>query len=591
MISKPRPIAPSFVVLAAVLGIASLLCGTPHTVYATTKNYVGVDNSSWNTAGNWSPGGVPAYNDDAILGATTETASSNLDVIFNGNYSSIELNSLTLNSSGLPDYMILNQTSSSSYMNAGTENIGTTTSENTYNQSAGTNLTYQLNLGVNSQSNFYNLSGTGVLNVTNVVFMGAYIGVSGTGVFNQSGGTATVTAGGQGYVAYLVLGQNAAGNGTYNLSSGTLNADGETIGNAGTGQFNQTGGTNNVGALFVGGGGNGGTGTYNLSGGTLYSYGSVVIQAGGTFNLLSGGTFGSTLDVQGGVFKLAGGSFASSLPVTQEGGAFQLNGYSTTFNGLKSSGGVISDGAAGNSTLTLAVAAYGTPVTTFTQAVGGTLQDGSNGKLSLNFTGAGAASLGGTNSYSGTTTVSAGLVQAGAATGFSSSSAFVVNGGTLDANNFNATLASLAGSGGTVNVGTGSLNAGGDNTSTSFAGSLTGTGTLNKTGTGTLTLSGGGTFGGTINVQSGTLAVGAANGVPTASSVVLNLGTNLSVAASQILGSLADGDFSTVTLTNTPTLTLGGNNTSFSEGTGFNGNGTLVKTGTGTLTLGLWSVG
>ena len=244
MISKPRPIAPSFVVLAAVLGIASLLCGTPHTVYATTKNYVGVDNSSWNTAGNWSPGGVPGYGDDAVLGATTESASPNLDVTFNGNYSSVELNSVTLNSSGLTDYMILNQTSSSSYMNAVTENIGTSTNENTYNQSAGTNSVIALNIGVNSQSNFYNLSGTGVLSVYN----GVYVGMSGSGVFNQSGGTATVHAeSGNYYVGFLTLGENAGGSGTYNLSGGTLNVDLENVGSAGTGQFNQTGGTNNVG--------------------------------------------------------------------------------------------------------------------------------------------------------------------------------------------------------------------------------------------------------------------------------------------------------------------------------------------------------
>ena len=78
------------------------------------------------------------------------------------------------------------------------------------------------------------------------------------GVFNQSGGTVTISN------ASFDMGYNSTGNGTYNMSGGTLSVATEHVADAGKGVFNQSGGSNTIsGALYVGY--NGGNGTYNLA--------------------------------------------------------------------------------------------------------------------------------------------------------------------------------------------------------------------------------------------------------------------------------------------------------------------------------------
>ena len=120
--------------------------------------------------------------------------------------------------------------------------------------------------------------------------------------------------------------------------------------------------------------------------------------------------------------------------------------------------------------------------------------------------GAGTLTISGANTYSGATAVSAGTLRAGAANAFSVNSAFNVGAsGTADMNNFNQSVGSLAGSG-TVNLGSASLTAGGDNTSTVFAGSLNGSGNLTKTGAGNLELSGNLSHGGST-INQGTLTI------------------------------------------------------------------------------------
>jgi autotransporter-associated beta strand protein len=57
--------------------------------------------------------------------------------------------------------------------------------------------------------------------------------------------------------------------------------------------------------------------------------------------------------------------------------------------------------------------------------------------------GTGTLTLSGNNTYSGATTISAGTLKAGSTTGLSANSAFSVNGGVLDLNGFNTTVANL----------------------------------------------------------------------------------------------------------------------------------------------------
>ena len=124
--------------------------------------------------------------------------------------------------------------------------------------------------------------------------LGEDIGRSGTGIFTQTGGTNNAEV--------LSLGYNSGASGTYHLSGGTLKSGLAYIGAGGTAIFNQSGGTHIVtDELSVGyfspGGGYGGT--YNLTGGTLtlksmvsysslsaFNFGGGTLQAGGPFHCL-----------------------------------------------------------------------------------------------------------------------------------------------------------------------------------------------------------------------------------------------------------------------------------------------------------------
>src|SRR5262249_50402382 len=126
--------------------------------------------------------------------------------------------------------------------------------------------------------------------------------------------------------------------------------------------------------------------------------------------------------------------------------------------------------------------------------------------IHLNKVGLGTLTLSGNaNTYQGNTTVTAGALQLGANNATSPHSVHAVNAGaTLDLSNFSASVGNLsgagtvttgAGAGGTLSVGslafsaaTGATSDSAANAST-FSGSVTGNGGLNKYGLGTLVLS------------------------------------------------------------------------------------------------------
>jgi outer membrane autotransporter protein len=187
----------------------------------------------------------------------------------------------------------------------------------------------------------------------------------------------------------------------------------------------------------------------------------------------------------------AANTFAQNSPVSIVPGAtLDLNGFNQSI-GTLSGGGQVTLGAG-----TLRV------VESSSSIFAGTIS-GTGGLTVSGLTNTTTLTLAGSTNYSGATTVSSGVLNAGFANVFSAASAFSV-GGTLSLGGSNQTIGSLSGSG-RVTLGAATLTAGGDNSDTTFGGVISGTGSLVKTGTGTMTLSGSNTYSGGTTIAGGTL--------------------------------------------------------------------------------------
>jgi fibronectin-binding autotransporter adhesin len=187
----------------------------------------------------------------------------------------------------------------------------------TINQAGGLNAmgAGSLVLGYNAgDQGFYNLSAGAVSDGDN-----EYIGMSGAGVFNQSGGSNVDTNEFPNFLGY-----SAGSTGNYNLSNGSVSAAGFVVGDSGAGIFNQSGGTVTCGNFPLSLANEpGGTGTYILSGGSLTCGGWEMIgEAGpGVFNQTGGS------NVSGGTVNLA--------PNTGGTGSYSLTGGTASFAGLR----------------------------------------------------------------------------------------------------------------------------------------------------------------------------------------------------------------------------------------------------------------
>jgi len=318
----------------------------------------------------------------------------------------------------------------------------------------------------------------------------------------------------------------------------------------------------------------------------ICSNGNALLASGLTFKANTSGALACTLAsgpggasgpvFTGGTLQIAGANIASALPITlqSQGGTIDTNGNNATLSGTISGPGSLTKIGTGTLTLTgnnsyqggtalnagtLAVGsstALGTGTLTF--ANGTTLQAAANGLTlanamtlngistvdtqanaltlsgTLSSTGAltkignGILVLTGANTYTGTTTISAGTLQLG-------------NGGTTG---------SIAGN--VINNGIFAINR---SDTFSFGGVISGTGGFQQNGTGTTILTAANNYSGATTVNAGTLTV---NGSIASSAVTVNSGATLSGTGT--VGATTINSGGTFAPGNSPgTITVAGN--------------------------------
>lgn len=276
------------------------------------------------------------------------------------------------------------------------------------------------------------------------------------------------------------------------------------------------------------------TGTTTISTGTVIptnmsafgTSGTIVINSSGTLQLQGGVTFARPIELSssgsssiGGIRSLSGDNTITSL-ITLTGNC-RIN---SDVNTLTFTGANVITGT--NQTLTLGGAGSMVMNRAISHTTGG-----------LTKTDAGTVTLNIPNTYTGTTTVSGGILRYGTnniiATGDVN-----VNGGTLDIQGFNDTVGQITVSSGEI-IGTGTLSSSVD---FNFSGGtiniiLSGNVGLVKSGSGTLVLTGANTFTGQVWIQNGVLSVASLNRVVGGSA-----SSNLGVPGSVANGTIRLGD-------------------------------------------------
>ncbi|MBI5769337.1 MAG: autotransporter-associated beta strand repeat-containing protein [Verrucomicrobia bacterium] len=444
--------------------------------------------------------------------------------------------------------------------------------------------------------------GSGHTLAVNSTTTGTYSGIfastgnltkNGTGTLTLAGvntqtGTTTVSAG---TVIVSSTGALSGATGSLVVNGGTLtlNNTAQTVA-----ALSGTGGTINLGSGHTLTVNSTTTGTFS---GTLASAGSLVKTGSGTLTLSGTNSYTGSTTISGGILSvsaLANGGANSSIGASNntasslilDGGTLLYTGAGSTSDRLFSvgaAGGTIDASGAGQLTLNNAGSMGfngSTSARTLTLTGTGTgslaaIIGDNTGATSLTKNGAGTWTLGGVNTQTGTTTLSAGTLTVNSGAALSGATAgLVVNGGTLNLNNTAQTVSALTGSGGTVNLGPGhtlTVNAASDGT---YAGVLGSSGTLTKTGAGVLTLSGSSTgYTGAVNVSGGTLLA--------ANSSALGAGTSGTTVSSGAALGLAG---SSLTVAN-GTLTISGDGVS-NSGALYNASGSGTNRWNNSITLG-----
>ncbi len=521
------------------------------------NTWLPTNGGAWTTPGNWSLGTVPVTGDDVVIGEQTGSITA---------VPTISLNSLTINGSCTlisTGAKIITITGTFSVADGATLSLGTSTS---------TNLDLTLAAGSSGI-----IHGTGILNLNST---------AGNGYLHCSG-SLTIEAG-----ALITGNQN------FRLfPASTL-----VIGNPG------------------GIAASGASGAILLTGTRIYQNANYVYN--GSAPQITGNGLTSTLPVTLTINNSAGVTLSDSLDfgglLNMVSGTLNISGYNVTVGSLAGSGNIT--GSANS--LLISVGSDNTST-----EYSGVITNGTATSIALTKNGTGTLTLDGANSYSGLTSIKKGTLKLGGAgdgintpLGTAASGTIISATASLDLNGFTLgtaealtiygsgisgsgvlinSSATSAGYSGLITLGSASsiiANAGDiniTNTGTisgNFAltlggtgnGSIasiigTGTGAINKNGTGTWTLSGINTFTGLVNINAGTLKLGAA-GNSTSTPLGLTGGARTTISSGAAL------DLNGYTLGAAEPLTI--------NGTGPSGGGALTNSSStavsysGLITLG-----
>lgn len=254
-------------------------------------------------------------------------------------------------------------------------------------------------------------------------------------------------------------------------------------------------------------------------------------------------------------------------------GVFKLNGNNTTLGLIDTfdNTGILQNGGSVNSTLTVDTSVYNY------SNFGGSIIDGGLGTLGLAKIGEGTLVLSGVNTYTGGTTLDGGELWAGVEGAFVNNTDFIVNAGSFELNNFDLVMSSLSGTGGQILLGSAQLSLEQDVAST-YAGAISGTGSVSMIGNGEFVLTGENTYSGGTTITSGLLQIGDGG---TSGSIVGDVINNSVLAFNRIDTLLFEGEISgTGDVRQTGTGITVINKQSFYSGTTFIKNGTLAAGGT-----------
>lgn len=397
---------------------------------------------------------------------------------------------------------------------------------------------------------------SGTLNVNNATALG-------TGTVTINGGTFGSTAVGMSISNPVVVGGNFtvttnvdtsnAGNqnftfaGSVNLSGGTRTITGIVPGS----QVHFSNAISNGAVTFdtsaaVGSNANSPYVAFIYDGSVANTYTGLTTVKGSSFVVLQKSTVNGTIlgdvDVEGGSVDYINGAastgqIADTATVTVNSAGLTISGGTSHFDGLELRGATDTIGSLNGSPTGTVGLGSGTLILSVGGNFSGVIEDGAFGSGgNLTMAGTGALVLSGANTYTGTTAITSGTIRAGATDTLSKASTVNIGAaGTLDLNNFSQHIGALSGAaGGSVTLGSATLTTGSNNASTTFTGTISGTGGLTKVGTGTLTMNGTNTYTGSTTVTQGKLLLS-----PTSTTPVLDAHSGLVVGGT----TLNDGGF------------------------------------------------